>query len=385
MPLHFSTDELAERRRRAIDAAAAQGLHGLLLFKQESLYYLTGHDTFGFCFFQCLYLGCDGRMTLVSRMPDGRAARLTSVIEDIRPWPDAPDTDPANSHVRPLLEEHGCRGKRIGVEWEAHGLTGRNARRLVAAVEGLSELEDASELVSRLRAVKSPAEIAYVRRAAALADDALDEALKLARPGAFEGDILSAMQGAVFKGDGDYPGNPFIIASGPSALVGRYHTGRRTLGADDVLSLEFAGVYRQYHAPLWRTIKVGKDNPRHREMWALGVAALEACRDAIRPGRPVADVFAAYAKAIERGGYGRALHHSVGYSVGATYAPSWMDWPMLYRGNPEVLRPGMTLFLHPSVRDEERKLAALPGETVLVTERGAERLSRHRFDYLHAP
>lgn len=385
MTLHFSTEELALRRSRALDAVAKAGLHGLLMFKQESMYYLTGHDTFGFCFFQCLYLGRDGRMTLVSRTPDARAARLTSVIEDIRAWPDAPDADPARTHVRPVIEEHGCRGKRIGVEWESHGLTGRNARRLMAALEGLCETEDASELVSRLRVAKSPAEIQYVRRAAQLADDALDEAFKLSRPGAFEGDILAAMQGAVFKGDGDYPGNPFIIGSGPSAMVGRYHTGRQTLGVDDVLSLEFAGVYRQYHAPLWRTIKIGKDNPKHREMWALGVKALAACREAIRPGQPVGDIFAAYASVMDAGGYGRARYHSVGYSVGTTYAPSWMDWPMLYRDNPEIIRPGMVLFLHPSVRNDELKLAALPGETVLVTEAGAERLSRHDFEYPHRP
>jgi excinuclease ABC subunit A len=73
MTLHFSTEELALRRSRALDAVAKAGLHGLPMFKQESMYYLTGHDTFGFCFFQCLYLGRDGRMTLVSRTPDARA------------------------------------------------------------------------------------------------------------------------------------------------------------------------------------------------------------------------------------------------------------------------------------------------------------------------
>ena len=91
MALHFSETELADRRARTCAAARARGLDGLLLFKQESLYWLTGFDTFGYVFFQCLYLAADGAMTLLTRSPDLRQAQQTSVIEDIRIWVDAPD------------------------------------------------------------------------------------------------------------------------------------------------------------------------------------------------------------------------------------------------------------------------------------------------------
>ena len=103
--------------------------------------------------------------------------------------------------------------------------------RLQAALDGFCTLVDASDLVSRLRLVKSPAEIAYVRKAAELADLALDEAHRLAGPGADEGEILAAMQGAVIRGGGDDPANEFIIGSGADALLCRYFTGRRTLDA----------------------------------------------------------------------------------------------------------------------------------------------------------
>ena len=165
------------------------------------MYYLTGYASFGYCFFQCLYLGADGRLVLLTRSPDMRVAHYTSMLEDIRVWVDAPDANPS-ADLRAILEECGCRGGRLGVEWEAHGLTARNGQRLQAALEGFCQLEDASELVSRLRVVKSPAELDHVRRAAALADEALALAVEMARPGVFDGDILAAMQGAVFKGDG---------------------------------------------------------------------------------------------------------------------------------------------------------------------------------------
>src|SRR6266446_10348988 len=99
MALHFTSDEFASRRAKAIAAMQAGGLDGLLMFRQESMYYLTGYDSFGYVFFQCLYLGADGKLALVTRAPDRRVARHTSVIPDIRIWIDGPDAKPAE-HLR---------------------------------------------------------------------------------------------------------------------------------------------------------------------------------------------------------------------------------------------------------------------------------------------
>ena len=379
MAIHFTTEELAARRARTTAALADRGLDGLLMFRQESMYYLTGYDTFGYVFFQCLYLGADGTMTLLTRAPDLRQARHTSVIEDVRIWTDEEGADPAAA-LRAILEEHGCRGRRLGVEWEAYGLTARNGRRLAAALDGFCALEDASDLVSRQRAVKSPAELAYVRRAAELADDAYAEAVRLARPGAFEGDILAAMQGAVFRGGGDYPGNEFIIGSGPDALLCRYFSGRRNLSDDDQLTLEFAGVYRRYHACLMRTVRIGSPPPRQRDMHAAAVEALEAAKEALAPGAPVGRVFDAHARVLDRAGYREHRLNACGYSLGATFAPNWMDWPMFYHANPVEAAPGMVFFIHIIVFDSPRGLAMTTGQTVEVTEDGCTPLNRAPLD-----
>ena len=87
---------------------------------------------------------------------------------------------------------------------------------------------------------------------------------------------MAALQGAVFKGDGDYPGNEFIIGSGPAATLGRYIAGRRTLEGDDQLTLEFAGVYRHYHSCLMRTFKIGTPAREHVDMHATALEALDA-------------------------------------------------------------------------------------------------------------
>ena len=379
MAVHFSGEELAGRRAHAVASMADRGLDGLLMFRQESMYYLTGYDTFGYVFFQCLYLGADGTMTLLTRVPDLRQARHTSVIEDVRVWVDAEDAEPARQ-LRAILEEHGCRGRRFGVEWEAYGLTARNGQRLAAALEGFCVLEDASELVSRLRVVKSPAELACVRRAAELADDALDEANRLAQPGAFEGDILAAMHAAVFRGDGDYPGNEFIIGSGRDALLCRYFSGRKHLRENDQITLEFAGTYRHYHACLMRTILIGKAHPDHVAMHAIGVEAMEACLEALKPGRPMGEVFDAYARVMDAGGMGEHRMNACGYSLGTCFAPNWMDWPMFYHANPVIAEPDMVFFLHMIMMDSDNNRAMCPAQTVVVTGDGCEVLSRHPLD-----
>ena len=374
MPLHFTDVEMWERRENACASMAARGLDGMLLFRQESLYYLTGYDTFGYVYFQCLYMGADGTMTLLTRAPDMRQAFFTSHIEDVRVWVDSEGATPEQALIT-ILEEHGLKGKRLGVEWNAYGLTAALGFRVRAALEGFAEFEDASDLVSRLRLVKSPAELAYVRRAAELADASYAEAVRLAEPGAFEGDILAAMQGAVFAGGGDDPANETIIGSGRGALMCRYFTGRRHLDSDDQLTLEFAGVFRHYHACLMRTIRIGEPSPRQRAMHTAALDSLEAAKAALSPGRPIGEVFDAHAKVLDDAGFGPHRLNACGYSLGATYAPNWMDWPMFFHGNPEPAAEGMVFFIHIIIFDSDLGLAMTSGQTVEVTADGCTPLT----------
>ena len=370
MPLHFTEAELYSRRKRACDAMAARDLGALLIFRQESMYYLTGYDTFGYVYFQCLVLCADGRMTLLTRAPDLRQAKFTSVIDDVRIWVDEAGADPV-AQLMPILDEHGLRGLRLGVEWNAYGLTAQTGFALRAGLDRYAVLEDASDLVTRLRLVKSEAELAYARRAGELADAAYDEAVQLARPGVFEGDILAAMHGAVFRGGGDDPANEYILGSGPGALMCRYYTGRRHLSEQDQLTLEFAGVYRHYHACLMRTICIGEPPPAQRRMHGAALDSLAAAREALKPGRPIGEVFDEHAHVLDKAGYRAHRMNACGYSLGATFAPNWMDWPMFFHGNAEPAQPGMVFFIHIILFDSDAGLAMTTGQTVEVTETGA--------------
>ena len=377
--IHFSEAELAERRQKAQAAMVAGGLDAILMFRQESMYYLTGYDTFGYVFFQTIVLTADGRMLLFTRSADQRQAQFTSVVGDIRIWVDREGANPS-AELKGLLEEMKLKGAKIGVEYEAYGLTGRNAKRLDEALAGFATLSDASDLVSKLRLVKSSSEIAYIRKAAELCDAAWFKAVELTKPGVSEGDVLAGMHSTILKGGGDDPANEFIIGSGTGKLSGammcRYFTGRRTLEKDDHMTLEFAGVYRHYHSCLFRTIRLGATLDRQLDLYKAARESLIACEQSLRPGKTVGDVFEAHAAKLDKAGLKNYRLNACGYSLGATYAPNWMDWPMINAGSPIVIEPGMVFFLHMIIFDTDAGIPASVGRTSLVTDRGCEILSK---------
>ena len=381
MALHFSEVELQQRRDRACAELQQRGLHAMLCFRQETDFYLTGYDTFGYCFFQCLLLCADGRIVLLTRAPDLRQAQNTSVIKDIRVWVDSAESNPCRQLVE-LLDEFGCRGKSLGIEYDAYGFTAAIWRQLEAEIKDFCELSDASDIVTAHRVVKSDSEIAYVKRAAELADDALDAAIPLIKPGAWEGDILAAMHSAIFSGGGDYSGNEFIIGAGEDALLCRYFSGRKHLQARDQLTLEWAGAYRHYHAAMMRTVIVGEANDEHLKMHRIAVEALEACEQTLKPGIAIGEVFDTHARIADAGGLKNHRLNACGYSLGATYTPTWMDKPMLYHGNPVIAEPNMIFFMHMIFANSDNQQAMSLGHTVRVSEDGCERLSRSSLDLL---
>ena len=379
MAIHFSKEEFSERKSKVIKELKKQNLDGLLMFRQESMYWLTGYDTFGYVYFQCLILTTKGELVLLTRVPDLRQAQNTSIIKDIRIWVDKDNANPANE-LKNILSELNLEKSNLGVEYEAYGLTGRNAIRLNNSLNNFAKLHDKSELVSSLRIIKSPAEIVYVKKAAELADNALEVVWKYAHAGQEEAKILAEMQATIFKGGGDYPANEFIIGSGKNALLCRYQSEKRKLDEIDQLSLEWAGTYKHYHSAMFRTVPIGKVNDKQKNMYKACVETLKACENKLKPGNKVGEVFDVHADVFDRLGYKKSRMNACGYSLGTTFAPNWMDWPMLYTGNPVILSPGMVFFMHMILMDSDNQLAMNLGETYLVTNSGNERLGKKKLD-----
>ena len=381
MAIHFTEKEFSERKSKVIKELKKQGLNALLMFKQESMYWLTGYDTVGFVFFQCLVLTANGDLVLLTRAPDLRQAQNTSIISNIKIWIDKDNSNPADE-LKNILYELNLEKSSLGVEYESYGLTGRNAIRLNNSLKNFATLHDKSELVSKFRVVKSPSEIVYVKKAADLADKAMEAAWKYAHAGVNESKILAEMQGAIFKGGGDYPANEFIIGSGKNALLCRYQSEKRNLSEIDQLSIEWAGTYKHYHSAMFRTIPIGKVNDKQKKMYGACAEALSACENKLKSGNEVGEIFDVHAKTFDNLGYKNSRMNACGYSLGALFSPNWMDWPMIYTGNPYIIRPGNIFFMHMILMDSDNQLAMNLGETYLVTEKGNERLGKKKLDLI---
>ena len=379
MALHFSKEEFQKRKDDVLKSMNKQNLDALLMFRQESMYWLTGYDTFGYVFFQTLVLDKNGNLILLTRAPDLRQAQNTSNIEDIRIWVDKDKSNPTED-LKKILDELSLKGKKIGVEYEAYGMTGRNALRLNETLKNYCDLNDESELITKLRVIKSQEEIVYVKKAAELADNALDQAWKYCKAGVNEAKILAEMQKIVLEGGGDYPANEYIIGSGHNALLCRYQAEKRNLSIQDQLSIEWAGTYKHYHSAMFRTILLGKTDPKHIKMHEACVQALKNCENKLKPGNKIGEVFDIHAKTFDDLGFNKARMNACGYSLGSTFSPNWMDWPMLYTGNPYIIQPGNIFFMHMILMDSENQLAMNLGETYLVTKSGNERLGKQKLD-----
>ena len=369
--LRFPPEEHAARLAATRAELARRGLDALLVFAQESHYYLTGYDTSGYVFFQVGIITADDSPTvLLTRRPDLRQAEVASLYDDIRIWLNAEDANPAED-LRAILDEIGLRGGRVGVEFATYGLTAANGRAIEAALEQFSTLEDASDIVRRQRLVKSEAELKMVREAGRLADSAVRAAVDAAVPDATESTLSAAALTAMLSGGGEVPSGGPLVNSGPRALFGRGIGGPRRIENNDQVLIELAGSYCRYHVCVESTVAVGKPDPGQAEMMAVAADALEQIKEAAGPGRALGALDDIHRRVLDKAGFAKERFAACGYALGCTFKPTWMDVPpMIYTGNPLIMESGMVFFVHIMIPDTRTGIVAGIGQTFAIRDQG---------------
>jgi Xaa-Pro dipeptidase len=374
--LPFSREEHGERVARLRRTLRERGFDAMLVFAQESHYWLTGYDTGGFVYFQCAVVTADERpIVLLTRRPDLVQARQTSTMEDIRIWWDAEDANPAQD-LKAILQELGLAGARVAVELNTHGLTGWNLWRLQKTLDGFCTLDNDDHLIRRLRLVKSPAEIAYTRKAAELLDRSLEAVIAMARPGILDSALKAEYLRVILEGGADMPPNAPLFNSGHRAVYGRGVSTGRMLEPVDQILVEYPVAYRRYCVKTEWTIVLGRATDRQLRMYDAARDTLRRMTEIARPGTTLGEIFDVHADGLDRAGFRAHRYGATGYSVGCTFAPTSMDVPpMIYSGNPTECRPGMTLFYHVMIGDSDTGYAMGVGHTLLVTTGAPEVLT----------
>jgi Xaa-Pro aminopeptidase len=365
--IHFTREEFADRQQRARERMEAEGLDGILLFKFEDMYWLTGFDSDGFTIFGCMFLGTDGHLTQLARPADLGNASYSSICEDIRVAPDSQDA-PRSGQIREMLDSLGMQGKRIGIQVDTMGLTPRLFLEIQAELENWCDLIVAPDFIRELRLVKSPQELDYLRKAGEIMDVVMGKTIEATFSGAYEGDIYATFYDTLFRMGADLPAHIPPLGSGKSALNLRYTSKRKHVLNNDQVTLELGVAYRHYHAASMCVVLTGPDvSERHLKMHETSVIALEAVQRILRPGTRVGEIYDTYRSALEDNGEKDAVLTVCGYTMGATCPPTWMEQPLIFAGNPLVLEENMSFFTHMILNDRESGRSMAVAEQAIIT------------------
>ena len=374
--IHFSREEFAERQHKTRTKMQELGLDGVLLFKIEDMYWLTGYESDGFCIFGCMFVGTDGALTLLARPADLANAAYSSICEDIRTSPDTAHST-RSDHIKEMLASLGMQGMKIGIQVDTMGLTPRLFLEIRETLDGWCDLTIAPDFIRELRLVKSPAELDHFRKAGEIMGKVVDKVVEATYPGAYEGDIYATFYDTLFRLDGDLPAHIPPFGSGDSALNLRYTTGRKHVLENDQVTLELGLAYRHYHAACMCVVLTGPQiKERHLKMHAASVAALDAVQSKLRVGSTVGELYDAYRTSLEEHEERESILTVCGYTMGAAWPPTWMEQPLIFEGNPTVLQENMTFFTHMILNDRITGLSMAVGEQAIITD-GAPEIITH--------
>jgi len=371
-PPPFELDVHRARIDRAIEDCAERGLAGLLLFSQESLFYLFGYDQIGYWVFQAVYLPADGSPPIaICRAPDVFSIAQSPFIDDVRVWTDDQAESPAEATVALM---NAAKGAKIGVELRSHSLLARYWSELVAAAEGVIDLIDASDVIAERRAIKDEHEVGRFRLAARHLQRSYEAVEAMIEPGVRECDLLGASMDAMYR-DGASPTaiHP-PIASGPRTMSQTHGSAtERAVGIGEPLVVEIGAAASRYHAVAARTYVIGEPPSHLSAMHEAASVALESGFAAMAPGRSLADVARLAQAELNDRGFSRAGRH-VGYGTGIGFPPTWLEEGRIKVSDETPAQSGMTFFYFIGLSDPENEICVYVGEPVLITETGYERL-----------
>ena len=375
-PRHAPPGELRARLTATRRMLRDREVDGAIIMGPEAQYWLCGLDTFlGALIPQALIFATDGGdPALVVWDADAPLARHTSILEDVRTFRFGVD-EPAALFAE-LAANVARRVMRIGIDLSSRAIPFAFGTALSRALGG-RDLVDITLDLARLRAVKSPAEIALMRIAGAYGLRGLEAARQHARAGATEVGLAAEVEYAMRRAGSDYGSIPTEMTSGPRSLFGHGTPGDRVLEAGDLVHLEIGGVAQRYNCVAMQTLVVPGAPPKlaARELYDVALRCLRAGLRQLRPGVPAAEVEEPALEIIRRAGLGDAFKMRFGYGVGIGYPPSWLEPLQITRTSTDVLDVGTTFVLHACLLDERESLGVLVGATYVITDEGYEMLS----------
>jgi len=371
----FTTEEFDTRLRRTRRAIAAHGLDWMVLFHPVSIHWLTGSDAKSYQALQCLFVSAHGEPTLMlTRESERYEFEQDALFGELATWGGPEPEDPVKVFAA-LVRRLGLPGRRVGIEVPAYYLHPHHYLQ-IKGILGEALVAEASNLVHDLKLVKSAAELAYIRRSAALADEAMAVFAATIGEGCSELAATGAVFGHLMKAGSGQAASTLNLVSGERCIFSHGAPTERVMRAGDIGSIEYGAAYRRYTATIGRQFSLGKPSRRHLEIFDVVAAAGDACMAAIRAGVPATAPHEAAKAVIAKAGLDRYRVHTTGYGLAPGFPPSWGEPVNMFGGNQYTLQAGMVLSVEPPVFHGPEGIGVRLIDNVLVTETGCERLTK---------
>lgn len=373
--LPFSQQEYDSRLERLRTEMAKGELDALFVTDPSNMAWLTGYDGWSFYVHQGVLILEEGEPIWWGRAMDAQGALRTVWMGPDRvlgyddSFVQSKTSHPMQDLARKLVE-HGVGSRRIGVELDNYYFSARAMHYLHASLPKAS-WTDATGLVNRLRAVKSEAEIGFMRKAAAISEKMIDGLLERVEPGVPKNEVVADLYRDAIRGVddawGDYPAIVPMLPSGKDAAAPHLTWDGRPFATGEATFFEISGCYRRYHAPFCRTLFLGEPPDDLKRAEAAVIEGLETGLEAAKAGNRACDIANAFQAALMKAGIER--DGRCGYSIGLSYPPDWGERTISLRDTEEtILEPGMTFHFMPGLWADDWGLEIT--ESILIRESG---------------
>jgi Xaa-Pro aminopeptidase len=375
----FPATEFADRLARLRTAIGAAGLDWLLVLHPVSIRWLIGQDTKSYTNFQCLPVSAKpGPLIIFTRGTERAEFAADTMADEIHSYGGAEPEDPMQAFAT-FADHLNLRHARLGMEVPGGYLQPAHYVHLKAFL-GDALIQDPCNILASLRAIKSPAEIAYIRQAATIAGIAFDALIRTVREGVSELELAAAAYHALLSNGAGIPASTMNLMTGERSAFALGGPTERRMRRLDTGLVEIGAARRRYTSTLGRQWTLGQPSPRLVELHDVIRRASDACIAAMRAGAPAVEPHEAAKRVISEAGLDRYRAHTTGYGMAPGFPPSWGESPNMFGGSSDILRAGMVVSVEPAVFLPEEGLGVRLIDNVLIGDTGVEILSQRPRD-----
>ena len=347
--MSFSSNEYKNRLKKVQTSMQKKGIELLISQDTANINYLTGYDAWSFYYAQCVivHVNADEPVCFIRAQDAGGAFIKTYLKKEniiiydekyIHTWP----LHPYDALVN-LIKKNNWDKLNIGVEMDAHYFTAYCYEKLKQGLPN-AKIKDSERLVNWVRVVKSNAEIDFMKKAAIISENGMRTAMETINPGIRQCDAVAEIQKTLFKGTSDYGGEYASIATllptGKGTSASHLTASDKQFVNGEATVVELSGTYKRYHAPMARTVNLGKPEQKKIDAMKATNEALMAGINASKPGNTANDVAERFWEVLDK--YKIKKDSRTGYSIGIGYPPDWGEHTInISKGDMTMLKPNV--------------------------------------------